>query len=181
MHLFRISLLILIAATVLVASTASFAGGTIMLNATGAFFKKIDASGCIETTVDISGQRQTQDGVVTLQVETFIYRRDVCNGIDLIRASESGEQQIEIEAHSMFRFDVAGSFTVFDHVTQQSYSVELDVEWEGTGNITVTNSPNQHHKVRAAEAKGVILFNGENLAADGSVSAAIEQVKTQLN
>jgi len=181
MRLFRMSLLPLFAIVVLAHSSFSFANGNFKLNAAGAFFKTTDASGCIETTIDISGQRQVGNGATTPLVETFIHRRDTCQGIDLIRASESGDQHVEIEAHSLFRFDVHGSVTIFDFVTQQSYVMDVDLAWVGQGNITTTNSPNQHSQIRDATAKGRILFNGGNLATDGSSSASIEQIKTHSN
>lgn len=179
MRAFRLSLLPLLAVVALAAPTASLAGGEIRLNAAGAFFKTTDASGCIETTVDISGQRQAGSGAATSLVETFIHRRDICNGIDLIRASESGDQQVEIRARSLSRFDVHGSVTVFDYVSQTSCVMVVDLEWRGTGRVTTTTSPNQHHQIRDAEARGRVLLTGENLAAGRSLSASIEQVKTR--
>jgi hypothetical protein len=149
------------------------------LNAAGAFSDT--TVGCIETTVNVAGLRE-QIGNDPLRelVETFILRRDTCNGIDLIRASETqtAGQQIETEARALSRFSVRGSLQVFDFVSQQFYDVQVDVEWKGQGPVTTTINPGQTSKLRDARVQGTFVLNGENLFATSDLVGSIEMVQT---
>ncbi len=170
-------------AAVILLTTLQASGATIIRReAAGALFETRDTSGCIVTRVDIAGLREyitgsTERAPASSLAETFISRRNECTGVELIRASESGEQTVTYTPNTLNRAFLDGTFNLYDYVTSQLYVVQVHLVWEGEGKITQTETDTQTHTIRDARATGTLLLNGENLTPGDSVSAAIERIR----
>lgn len=160
------------AAAVLLAAHAS-AAGTVQRDAAGAFFLQQD--GCILTSVNIAGLSEASASPAL--AEAFVTRRDTCNGVDLITASERGEQAVSFVLQGFSRASLVGSFGVYDFVAGAAITVDVHLVWEGEGSITRTTSPGQTQSLRSAVARGSVVLSGENLTPAASSSAALEQIR----
>ena len=155
------------------------AGTTIRTASAGAFFDIADPTGCTHTTIDISGSATTINGVVSFAAETFIARRNVCVGAELIRASERGTQAVTFQLVNMSSGSLSGTFEVFDFVTGTIHRLEVQLAWRGTGAIERTVTAYQSTKFRNAKATGVIKLDGVVLA-NGRTTGSLNRVTTQI-
>jgi hypothetical protein len=161
------------AATVLHLAAAAYAATDIQRDAAGAFF--VHQDGCILTSVNIAGlSESTASAPIT---EAFVTRRDTCNGVDLITASERGEQSVSFVVQGFASASLAGSFGVFDFVGGAACVIDVRLAWDGEGAITHTRSPGQTQSLRSAVARGSVVLNGENLTPGASTSAALERIR----
>lgn len=172
--------------TAVVPLTASAGPDTnIRRDAAGAFFSSTDPTGCIVTTIDVSATHERikpAGGAWETRVaaEMFVTQNNTCDGIELLRASEQGDQDVSFNLSGLSDGDLDGAVTIFDFVSGTSAVATLHLHWRGVGEVTETeeHSEGSHQVVstRSALATGTIVIGGTNLTPESAQSAALQRI-----
>jgi hypothetical protein len=157
--------------------------------AAGAFFASTDPTGCIVTTVDVSATHERikpAGGAWETRVaaEMFVAQKNTCDGIELLRASERGAQDVSFNLSGLSDGVVEGTVTIYDFVSDATAVAALHLRWRGVGEVTETeeDSGSSHQVVstRAAIATGTLVIGGTNLTPEPAQSAALERISIRF-
>jgi hypothetical protein len=164
-----------------------------------AFFGSVSSDGCIFSTAEIQPfQNLTRPGNVTNQaVFVAISVFDACNFVQLVEASnfDSTTQDLNFTGTIDFGDQVStarvqGTATMFDFVSNTSFTATIDVTWQGYGPTTYaidslhSRAPgvivNTHFKgaFRSAAASGTLSDGTTNFAATPTLDASLDNIST---
>jgi hypothetical protein len=162
---------------------------SIRRDAAGAFFSSTDPTGCIVTTIDVSATHERIKAAggtweTRIAAEIFVAQKNTCDGTELLRASERGDQDVSFNLSGLSDGVVEGTVTIYDFVGATTTVAELHLRWRGVGEVTETEeSSGSSHQVvstREAIATGTIVVGGTNLTPESAQSAALERISIRL-
>src|SRR5262245_11987780 len=119
MHTIRtIAVLVALVATVVPLTSGAASDTSIRRDAAGAFFASTDPTGCIVTTIDVSATNERikpAGGAWETRVaaEMFLSQKNTCDGTELLRASERGEQSVAFALNGLADGAPAGTVTLY--------------------------------------------------------------------
>jgi len=137
-----------------------------------AIFDSVDASGCIQTFVDVFAidRKDKVDGppTVTSEAVVFIDVVDLCASTRLISAFGSGFPD-DFVMLSLDSATLDTAIEMFDFVSGTTFTVDVDMTWTGVGDPSRTQD---HSQVHSPGFKLISRFDGtfRNATADGTVS-----------
>ena len=162
---------------------------SIRREAAGAFFSSTDPTGCIVTTIDVSATHERNKPAggaweTRIAAEMFVTQKNTCDGTELLRASERGDQDVSFTLNGLSGGGLDGTVTIYDSVGGATTIAALHLQWRGVGEVTETEehsgSSDQVVSTRGAIATGTIVVGGTNLTPESAQNAALERISIRF-
>ena len=194
----RVVLALLVALAVLLPTTPALAASDVFHTSfkgqfVRALFDRIDASGCIQTFVDVFAidRKDKIDGppAVTSEAVVFIDVVDQCAPARLVSAIGSAIPD-DFVMQSLDSATLDTSIEMFDFVSGTTFTVDVSVTWTGVGDPSRTQDHSQTHSpgfklisrsdgtFRDSTAGGTVSDGTTNFTPNPAFAASLAEVKS---
>jgi hypothetical protein len=142
-----------------------------------ALFESVDGSGCVVTDTSVSGFQLSQSKNTGLpsgaSAEVTVSEFDQCSGTQLVAAIGQAALPagaFSIDTKGLTAASLVGSVDVTDIFTSNSFTVDLNVAWTGSGGVSTSKSHTQQKSGGFTLIENFHGASSNNATANGTVS-----------